>query len=153
MNQVRKDRMMVSAFLTGIVDQVREILKDEKNSFYFPRQISRTDKNSRCMVGWLSTIAPDLIVDDGENVRARGLPGTVFRPWHLGFPISPRMFDALTVAGMQYIVGEEQLPRLATFEQVAAVWNSIAKRVEDGEFDQDLLETRLKYISSAQIQN
>jgi len=133
---IQKSRVLLADFLLDAVVGVEKILDaDPTKGFYFPKYTKRTDYNQRCMGGWLPEVFPDFIIREGERIRARHKPNTVFMPGHVGLPMPFRVWQALTVTNAQDLIGFPILPRQATFKQTKDMWLTVSSKYRSGLMD------------------
>jgi len=151
-------RNKAAAFLDEIREGVAKKIQEPGKGFDFARYVMKWDKQHQCgtvccMEGWVPAIRPDIATwavahtfDDDElgapymacNIGHKsGYPG--FRPHKAGIPISVSMWQALTLGGWQFLIGEGLISPNASFPDVAALWERVAARIRVGELDEHLL--------------
>jgi hypothetical protein len=128
-------REVSAYFIESLIRDTGHILKQEPNKFTFQTYIDRIDPQKRSPAGWMPIIIPDLIVQQGEGIKARHLPNSVFLPAHVGIPIDRNLWTILNIPFTQSEIGYNDLVRISPFEDVKALWYDVAKRLRSKELD------------------
>jgi hypothetical protein len=102
-------------------------------------------------MGFYSELHPDIFAQEGEYIRARHKPKTVFLPAHIGVPISNNIYTALTVnSTQQQYLGSTytDLPRTADLNSVVKLWLTVARDFQIGALDKYIIPENKLYLLS-----